>query len=117
MGVLGSRVVERRGERDLSQGQLATYAEMEQSYLSMIEAGKRTNVGADILERMTLVLETTVEYLIGLTDDPSPIPEVLADVQPDVAWVARQLNQLPAALRDRYVRAINAMLAIAETEE
>jgi len=117
MGVLGSRVVERRNKRQLTQGQLATYAEMEQSHLSMIEAGKRSNVGVDYLERMTLVLETTVEYLIGVTDDPSPMPEVLADVQPDVAWVARQLNQLPADLRDRYVRAINAMLDIAQSEE
>jgi transcriptional regulator with XRE-family HTH domain len=76
MGVLGNRITRKREDKNWTQGQLATYAKVDRSYLSLIESGARTNVGSDHLKKIAHALETTIDYLVGLTDDPCQLAVV-----------------------------------------
>jgi len=80
---LGDRIVELRKRRGLSQGQLAIYADVEQSYLSMIESGKRTRVGSDIVSRLAAALRTSTDYLLGLVDNPFSSLADLSTLSPE----------------------------------
>ena len=46
---------------------------IDQSDYSKIETGKR-GVSFEQCKRLAVVLETSMDYLAGLTDDPSPYP-------------------------------------------
>jgi transcriptional regulator with XRE-family HTH domain len=70
----GTRIRSLRENKDLQQPDLAKLAKIEQSYVSKLERGLAPNVSGIILGRLALVLETTVDYLLGLTSDPTPRP-------------------------------------------
>lgn len=46
---------------------------IDQSDYSKIETGKR-NMSFEQCKRLALVLDTSMDYLAGLTDDPKPYP-------------------------------------------
>lgn len=56
-----------------SQAKLAEEAELEASYISLLEAGKRPNPGLKTLRQLAKALKTSISYLAGETDDPRPI--------------------------------------------
>lgn len=68
----GKRVKELRERLNLSQGLLGERAGVDPSYISLLENGKRDNPGVESLQRLARALGTSVAYLIGETDDPSP---------------------------------------------
>lgn len=82
LAIRGDRLRERREARRLSQGQLAAFARVGQSYISMIETGKRENVGSRVLTALARVLNTNIDYLAGSTDDPRPASEARIDLSP-----------------------------------
>jgi transcriptional regulator with XRE-family HTH domain len=73
VGILADRIVRLRERKGWTQGQLATYAQIERSYLSRIEGGVRTNVGGDHLRKIARALETSTDYLLNLTEEPRPV--------------------------------------------
>ena len=73
IGLLGVRIVQARKRRGWTQGQLATYTKVKQSYLSMIEGGQRDNPSIDKLEAIATALRTSLDYLVGRTNDPRPL--------------------------------------------
>ena len=70
MATLGQRVKKRRKQLDISQGQVAVYAQVNRSYISQIEHDHVQSVGSEILKEIARCLETTPNYLLGLTDRP-----------------------------------------------
>jgi transcriptional regulator with XRE-family HTH domain len=70
--VFGERLRRRRKDRQLSQQELATLTQVPQSWISELENGKRPHVEADTVYRFCRVLGCTSDYLVGLTDDPTP---------------------------------------------
>ena len=52
---------------------------IDQSDYSKLETGKR-NYSFDQCRRIALALETSMDYLAGLTDDPAPYPRRESDV-------------------------------------
>ena len=70
--VLGARLRRRRQDQHLSQQELATLMQVPQSWISELENGKRPHVEADTVYRFCRVLGCTSDYLVGLTDDPTP---------------------------------------------
>lgn len=81
----GERFKLARERAELSQGQVAEYAETSQSYLSDIELNKRWPSTWSLLQRLAELCRVPTDYLLGLTDDPSPrrdapLPEVVRDV-------------------------------------
>lgn len=62
-----------RRERGFSQVQMQMLTGIDQSDYSKLECGKR-QLSFEQCKRVALVLETSMDYLAGLTDDPRPYP-------------------------------------------
>ena len=62
-----------RKERGYSQIKMQMLTGIDQSDYSKIETGKR-NMTFDQCRRIAQVLETSMDYLAGLTDNPTPYP-------------------------------------------
>ena len=62
-----------RKERGFSQVKMQMLTGIDQSDYSKIETGKR-NMTFEQCRRIALALDTSMDYLAGLTDDPWPYP-------------------------------------------
>ena len=61
-------------ERKYSQVKMQMLTGIDQSDYSKIETGKR-NMTFEQCRRIALALDTSMDYLAGLTDDPTPYPK------------------------------------------
>ena len=68
-----SRLKDLRKERGYSQIKMQMLTGIDQSDYSKIESGKRS-LSFEQCKRVALALETSMDYLAGLTDDPTPYP-------------------------------------------
>lgn len=68
-----SRLKERRKAKGFSQVKMQMLTGIDQSDYSKIESGKR-NLSFEQCKRVALALDTSMDYLAGLTDDPTPYP-------------------------------------------
>lgn len=68
-----SRLRELRKERGFSQVKMQMLTGIDQSDYSKIETGKRS-LSFEQCKRVALALDTSMDYLAGLTDEPSPYP-------------------------------------------
>jgi transcriptional regulator with XRE-family HTH domain len=66
------RIREMRRRERVSQRQLAKLIGMSQPALSAIETGETESVDAWIVALMAPALHTSIEFLMGLTEDPGP---------------------------------------------
>ena len=67
------RLRDLREDGDLSQQQVAEYLGMKQPQYSRYERGLR-DVPSDILIRLAGLYGTSVDYLLGLTNEKAPYP-------------------------------------------
>ncbi len=72
----GERIRTLRKSRGLSAEKVARRANVSLRNFSRLEAGQRPNTSAVTLTRVALALETTVEYLLGVTSDARSIYEL-----------------------------------------
>jgi transcriptional regulator with XRE-family HTH domain len=82
----GQRLRSLRRKRGLSADKLAQQADLCARQIWRMEAGRRPNVRAITLAQIARVLETSIDYLMGLTDRPEPY----GYEDPDHAPSARQ---------------------------
>jgi len=68
-----SRLKDLRKERGYTQIKMQMLTGIDQSDYSKIESGKRYYT-FEQCRRIALALNTSMDYLAGLTDDPSPYP-------------------------------------------
>lgn len=68
--MLGARIRAARERAGLSQPELAERAGVAKSFISMLETGKRARVGSDILARIAVALDTTLDALMQDTLAP-----------------------------------------------
>ena len=66
----GPRLRHLRHERGLSAQKLAEKADLCVRQIWRMEAGHRPNVRAITVAQVAMVLETSIDYLMGLTDSP-----------------------------------------------
>jgi len=66
-----SRIRDLREDRDLYQRDLAEYLNCSQVCYSNYEMGKR-DIPTDVLIKLSLFYNTSVDYLLGLTDERAP---------------------------------------------
>ena len=65
------RIRDLREDRDLSQQQVADYLGMKQPQYSRYERGLR-DIPTDMLIRLAQLYKTSVDYILGLTNDSKP---------------------------------------------
>lgn len=62
--------------RGYGPGELAYQADVSYDYIYKIRKGGAPNIAAVQVQKLAAALKTSVEYLLGVTDDPRPIPPV-----------------------------------------
>jgi len=65
------RIRDCREDRDLTQRQMAAYLHCDQSLYSKYERGER-DVPLHVMIRLADFYHTSIDYLIGRTDEPAP---------------------------------------------
>jgi transcriptional regulator with XRE-family HTH domain len=72
ISVFGARLRARRHQLHLSQQALAKQLHVAQGWISELENGRQTRLEADTVYRFSLALGCSTDYLVGLTEDPTP---------------------------------------------
>ena len=67
------RIRDLREDHDLLQKDVAAYLKCTQVCYSNYEMGKR-DIPTDVLKALALFYDTSVDYLLGLTDEAKPYP-------------------------------------------
>jgi len=100
---------------------LAREAGLSQSYIYKLEHDDRPNVAGVVLSRLATVLDTTTDYLVGRTADPSPPPppgyemEVAQGMR--LVHLARRLGKLPAQRQQQFMDLAEMMVELVEEAE
>lgn len=68
-----SRLLELRKKKGFTQTKMQMMTGIDQSDYSKIETGRR-NMSFEQCKRIALTLDTSMDYLAGLTDDSKPYP-------------------------------------------
>lgn len=68
------RIKDLREDKDVTQKHLAEYLMCDQSLYSKYERGDRV-IPVDILEKLALYYDTSVDFLMGRTDENRPYPK------------------------------------------
>lgn len=68
------RIRDLREDADLRQQDVAEYLQCSQVGYSHYETGKR-DIPTDVLIALAKFYRTSVDYLLGLTDNPKPYPQ------------------------------------------
>jgi transcriptional regulator with XRE-family HTH domain len=69
---LGDRLARIRGYRRMSQQDLAERTGLRVQNISRLETEQREHVRSDTLIRLAQALACSTDYLLGLTEDPTP---------------------------------------------
>lgn len=67
------RIRDLREDRDLRQKDLALYLNCTQVSYSHYETGKR-DIPSGVLIQLAAYYNTSIDYLLGITDEPKPYP-------------------------------------------
>ena len=78
MNVFAERLKKLRESKGYSQKELGTISGVDASLISRYEQGERTPT-VDNLTSLAKALETTTDYLLGLTDNPLPCSKKIND--------------------------------------
>ena len=70
--IFGERLRTRRQQLDLRQQTLAHVMGAAQGWISELESGKQTRLEAETVYRFAQALHCSTDYLLGLTEDPTP---------------------------------------------
>jgi len=70
--IQGHRLREAREQHALSQGALGKLVAKDGAYISKIERGVLVSVNTTTLERLVTALDTSADYLLGLSDQQTP---------------------------------------------
>lgn len=98
MTIVGSRIKERRIALNLSQEALADAVGTSQKQISRYESGTNDPTG-NVIVAFAKALETSSDYLLGITDDPTPSSrrDELSPYEQKLLAVLRRGNKMEAA--------------------
>jgi len=68
-----NRIRDFRTDKRYSQTFVAKHLDIAQNTLSQYETGER-NIPNEVLVQLALLYDTSIDYLLNLTDDPMPYP-------------------------------------------
>ena len=67
------RIKDIREDKELTQAKIAKMLNTSQTNYSKYELGK-INISIETLKNLSLILDTSIDYLLGLTDEIKPYP-------------------------------------------
>ncbi|MCI9177824.1 MAG: helix-turn-helix transcriptional regulator [Clostridia bacterium] len=67
------RIKDLREDKEIKQVEMAKQLNISQTNYSKYELGK-INIPIETLKKIALILDTSIDYLLGLTDTPEPYP-------------------------------------------
>ena len=67
------RIKDLREDNDFTQQQVADYLNIKQNTYSQYETGNR-QIPIDVLKALALLYKTSVDYLLGITNQKDPYP-------------------------------------------
>jgi len=70
------RIKDLREDREIKQIEIARQLNISQTNYSKYELGK-INIPIETLKKIAIILETSIDYLLGLTDTVEPYPRRL----------------------------------------
>ncbi len=70
----GNRLRSLRHLRQISADKVAHQTDLTTHHIYRLERNERPNVWGTTIAKLALVLGTSTDYLLGLTDDPTPPP-------------------------------------------
>ena len=114
----GARVRALREARNIKPGVLAYKAGISTAHVYRLERDERPQASALVVGKIAVALQTTVEYLLGATSDPSPLQA--SNIELDFECVVRlqdvtqRLAQLPVRVQKHVVDAITMMIEAAD---
>lgn len=96
--IIGGRIKERRKALQLNQQQLSELAEISQTQISRYEIGENEPT-AEVIAQLAEALKTSADYLIGITDDPSPKRQIdnLTTFEAEIIAAMRRGDKAEAA--------------------
>jgi len=107
-----------RQVRGLSQGRLAAKSGLNAAQIWRVERDDRPGVQAVAVGQLAAALDTTSDYLLGLTSDPTVPPPV--DWRTDPAHLLRLQRLIERLVRlppERQERVMDAVLTLVEVSE
>ena len=106
-----------RDAKGLTQAQLGALIGKSQQSIDHYEKS-RAQMDDDTLVKVAMVLNTSIDYLLGSTDNPSPPGEsVIDDQAPEVANVLRRCGRpLTPEERRRIARIMEAAIEVTEDD-
>ena len=69
------RIKDIREDREMKQKEVAEFLNISQTNYSKYELGK-INIPIETLKKMSILFDTSVDYLLGLTNEVKPYPRV-----------------------------------------
>ena len=69
------RIKDIREDREMKQKDVAKFLNISQTNYSKYELGK-INIPIETLKKMSILFDTSVDYLLGLTNEVKPYPRV-----------------------------------------
>lgn len=89
--ILGKRIKYLREHKDISQIELAKYLNIGNTTLSQYESGKR--IPSDQIKlKIANYFNVSVDFLLGNTDNPSPINETEPSIDEEIAQIMKDLG-------------------------
>ena len=108
---LASRLRERRERRNLKNSQVALYLGLSTAHVSNIESGTR-EPSLDLLVRLAEYYRCSVDYLLGITDDPRPASQ--QSVSEAAVDAINLIDSLPPEKRPSAVELLRAIIVFAD---
>jgi transcriptional regulator with XRE-family HTH domain len=68
----GQRVITARSKYGWTRRELAKRAGLHEQHLANVERGERHRIEAETIIKLARALDCSTDYLVGLTDDPTP---------------------------------------------
>ena len=94
-----------------SYGQLKIRSGVSRDATFKLEHGQRVKPSADVVARLSSAFGTSMEYLMGVTDNPAPCDlEQVVIPAPAFSELVARLNELPLEEQRRFALVANAIL-------
>lgn len=111
MSDMSERIKLLRERKGMTQDDLAERLGMNRANISNYERGIVTNIPADVLNKMADLFGTTVDYVLGRTNDTSSSEPTVEEFDEEVRALARDIQHLESDNKDLLKAMIKTMQA------